>query len=713
MQKAYNRTYWENYPSDKTAVNQDNLNKIEVGLDEIDDRVIILDTTKATKVEVSHLFADVAFDEGTGVITFTRKNGAVVSIDTKLEKLAVNFAYDPVTEQIVITLDDGTKQYVDLSALITQYEFMDSDTIGFQVQADGSVKAAVLDGSITEDKLQPDYLADIRVEAAKAEASATAAATSETNAKASETAAKESQTAAKASETNAKTYATNAKTSETNAESSASTASKKASESANSAKAAAMSETNASSSASTASSKATAAANSANSAATSATTATNKANAAAASASDASDSATEAESYALGGTGTRENEDSDNAKYYYEQAKHISQGGNGLVPMGTIAFEQLPTADITVNAMYNISNAFTSDDRFLDGGGVYYGAGSNVYYTVDGEWDVLAASTVTGVKGNAETSYRQGNVNLTPANIGALGADKNAVSATKWNTARKINGMSVNGTADRANYGTCSTAADTAAKVVACTGFALVTGAEITVKFTVTNTAANPTLNVNSTGAKAIYYRGAAISAGYLAANRTYTFRYNGAQYELVGDINTLVNGNTANSTVSFTSKDDAEPTGWEEIALLSSGETHASLFQKISKMFKNLRWLYKMLGSTDISAIGDGTVTGALSVVNSKLSDMFITKEWKTKVTLPALKPQEISVAEFGASTPSGYTPVAIGYFGIDNSLCYTYAVGRQGVMYVKNMHTEPLTVNATIRILYVKSNLMSTLGN
>lgn len=88
-------------------------------------------------------------------------------------------------------------------------------------------------------------------------------------------------------------------------------------------------------------------------------------------------------------------------------------------------------------------------------------------------------------------------------------------------------------------YASCTTAAGTAAKTVACTGYKLVTGAEITVKFSNTNTAANPTLNVNSTGAKPIYYRGAAISAGYLAANRTYTFRYNGTQYELVGDINT------------------------------------------------------------------------------------------------------------------------------------------------------------------------------
>ena len=87
------------------------------------------------------------------------------------------------------------------------------------------------------------------------------------------------------------------------------------------------------------------------------------------------------------------------------------------------------------------------------------------------------------------------------------------------------------------NYGTCSTAAETAAKVVSLPGFALATGAEVTVSFTVTNKADNPTLNVNGTGAKPIQYRNAAIAAGYLAANRTYRFVYDGSSYELVGDM--------------------------------------------------------------------------------------------------------------------------------------------------------------------------------
>ena len=58
-------------------------------------------------------------------------------------------------------------------------------------------------------------------------------------------------------------------------------------------------------------------------------------------------------------------------------------------------------------------------------------------------------------------------------------------------------------------YGTCSTAAGTAAKVVTCDNFdQLLTGVTIHVKFTNKNSVANPTLNVNGTGAKNIYRYG-------------------------------------------------------------------------------------------------------------------------------------------------------------------------------------------------------------
>lgn len=88
-------------------------------------------------------------------------------------------------------------------------------------------------------------------------------------------------------------------------------------------------------------------------------------------------------------------------------------------------------------------------------------------------------------------------------------------------------------------YAVCSTAAGTAAKTVTISGFRLFTGSVAYIKFAVKNTAANPTLNISSTGAKAIQYQGAAISSSYLNANRTYAFVYDGSVYQLIGDINT------------------------------------------------------------------------------------------------------------------------------------------------------------------------------
>lgn len=192
MQKIYIREYWENFPSEKTAINQSRLNNIESGIDAIDDRVCALDTTKVDLTKANELVEEILWDESNGTLTVVKMNGSRAVIDTKLEKLAVNFAYSPQTQQLIITLDDGTTQNVDLSALITQYEFTDSNTIAFAIGSDGKVSAIVKEGSIEEKHLRPDYLADIKVESAKAVNSATNAKTSETNAAKSATDAKDS-----------------------------------------------------------------------------------------------------------------------------------------------------------------------------------------------------------------------------------------------------------------------------------------------------------------------------------------------------------------------------------------------------------------------------------------------------------------------------------------------------------------------------------------
>lgn len=168
----YVRIDWKNYPSDKTPVNESNLNKMDLAIHLLDERVVWLNENKFDKSESFKLVKNIDLDEETGIFTITYYDNTFKKIDTILEKVATNWDYDEISQQLVITLDDGTVKNVDLSALITQYEFMTSETISFEVQNDGKVKAAVREGSIQEKHLRPDYLSDIRLEQRKAQQSA-------------------------------------------------------------------------------------------------------------------------------------------------------------------------------------------------------------------------------------------------------------------------------------------------------------------------------------------------------------------------------------------------------------------------------------------------------------------------------------------------------------------------------------------------------------
>ena len=168
-QKIYSREHWENFPSEKTAINRDRLNNIESGIDAIDDRVCALDTTKVDLTKANELVKEILWDESNGTLTVVKMNGSRAVIDTKLEKLAVNFSFDEANQRLVIILDDGTKQYVDLSAFVTQFEFKDGDVIYFEVVGGNLVSAGIKDGTISEEKLRPNFLADIKIKVGEAE----------------------------------------------------------------------------------------------------------------------------------------------------------------------------------------------------------------------------------------------------------------------------------------------------------------------------------------------------------------------------------------------------------------------------------------------------------------------------------------------------------------------------------------------------------------
>lgn len=417
MNKIYTRINWENYPSEATALNETNLNKMDFALDEVDNRLIEQDTTKLSKTDASNDIVNWSMDEETGVITVTRRSGEQILFDLNIEKIPVSFS---LSDDGILTMvtDDGTTFTANIGAMIPILTFNDSDEIAVSVSGTGINKTysfSVKDNSITENKLQPNFLSDIKVQSASASLSAS-----------------------------------NAKT-----------------------------------------------------------------------------NATKAQSYAVGGTGTRTGEDTDNAKYYNEQAqKALSE---------------------------------------------------------------MQKSQVTGVKGNNETKFRTGNVNLTPANLGAL-----------------------------------------------------------------------------------------------------------------------ATNGDSKSNTVTFTSNDvsDGNATSWTSVTALKSGITHATFFQRVSQMFKNVRYLYKMLGTTDISKIGDGTITGALSTLNSKIVANDRIK--LPSITIAGNSSDAIEYTIDNSYTQNGY--VAVGILGVDTRtvglFARTFEISELNKvrLVLDNNNTSSIKQSPFVRILYIK---------
>ena len=187
MQKAHDASmndYWRNKPDLSTPIKAEKKNQLEQAVDTIDDRVVAFDTSKANQTDMLQAVKSIGYTPATGTFRITFFNGTYIDIDTDIEKIAINFDYDdnpssPHYQSLVLTLDDGTVKYVDMSALVTEYDFAPSDTIQPTITS-GTVSMSVKNGSITGEKLQPNYLADITVQANYAAASATASAESAT-----------------------------------------------------------------------------------------------------------------------------------------------------------------------------------------------------------------------------------------------------------------------------------------------------------------------------------------------------------------------------------------------------------------------------------------------------------------------------------------------------------------------------------------------------
>lgn len=443
MNKIYSRIDWKNYPNTSTALNETNLNRMDKAIDDLDNRVIEQDSTKANQTTVNNMVKNWTMDETTGVITVEKQDGSKIMFDLNIEKIPVTFELSP-SGILTMTTSDGTQFTANIGSMIPVLTFNESDQIAVSVSGSGVNKTysfTVKDGSITESKLQPNYLADIKSESAKATTAAELAKEKSDLAIESENNAKQYKESAESSAKLSQSYAIG----ETNSRENENIDNSRyySQQALNSSDSAKKSELAASTSESNAKSSETKAKKSEENAKLSEQSASNSSSSAAESESNALQSANNA---LLSET---------NSKKYYDQVKNISESLSGaLRPMGTVLFSNLPSVSSAANGdMYNISDEFVTTSDFVEGAGITEPAGSNVYKTSGGKWDVLAGSPVTGIKGSSESSYRRGNVEITPSNIGLGNVDntsdsnksvKYAQSAGSADSATKVNGHTVN-----------------------------------------------------------------------------------------------------------------------------------------------------------------------------------------------------------------------------------------------------------------------------
>ena len=220
--------------------------------------------------ETGDLVKTLAIDLNTGVFTITKKDGTIETIDTALEKVPTNFAF--VEENgmyyLRVTNTDGTSTQVDVTTLFNDYTFDNSDSIAFSTVKDGNkatITAEIRDASIGIEKLSLTAVSQLEGYVSSASQSAQTATTKANEASESATNAFNSANTAVNSANNAATSATSAQTSANNAATSASSASS--------------------------------------------------------SAANATSQATLSQSWAVGNTGARDGENTNNAKYWAEQAK--------------------------------------------------------------------------------------------------------------------------------------------------------------------------------------------------------------------------------------------------------------------------------------------------------------------------------------------------------------------------------------------------------
>lgn len=625
LNKLYRRINWENYPSEKTPLNESNMNKMDAALDDLDNRVISQDATKANKTSLNNLISDWTMDENTGIITITRFDGSNIMFDLNIEKIPVDFRLSD-DGIITMTTDDGTSFSANIGAMIPVLTFNDSDTIAVSVTGTGVNKTysfSIKNGSVTDDMLQPNYLADIQTAAGQASGAASEAVQSAASAASSASSALSSKESAENSATSAAGSAESAQGNKESAEASALAAGNSATAAQQSAESAAASASSAASSASSAISSKEASADSESNAQRYSTLAEQNA-------STATDKATLAKSYAVGGTGTRAGEDTDNAMYYMSQAK----AQTGDIPTKLSQLEN-DSGFVTI-AVDNLINYYKSSQLYTR-------------TEVDAKLSAIPKFAIVAVDALPTENISETTIYLLKEQ--ESGTNK----CSEWvyinNAWEKLGDIDIDlsgylkKTGDGSNLTEAFSQAESLANISSgeshSTIFGKIAKAIATIISHISTTATTSVLGhvkVDST----------------LSSSSTNPVQNKVINSALGNKIATT--GDASNTTVAFT-----EATAMAELA---TGEKMSTLFGKLKLTVKNVISIINLLGSTDISSIGDGTITGGLDTVSQVVS--------KNSNGLAPMLPNETTTTKYLRQDGTWAEPEGIGGSSIASEVTY-----------------------------------------
>lgn len=151
----------------------------------------------------------------------------------------------------------------------------------------------------------------------------------------------------------------------------------------------------------------------------------------------------------------------------------------------------------------------------------------------------------------------------------------------------------------------------------------------------------------------------------------TYKTEFNDVVADAAADA--VASADLTDNTVAFTSGDAASPTAWTAVDVLTSGLSLKTLFNRISTMVKNVRYIWNLLGSSSFSNVAS-TLTGAIG--NTALTTTAQTlsgaiAEHESDISTLNSKLGQLYLVASGILTPNGVTNITLAKSGVYVFVC------------------------------------------